>query len=382
MPTRSSARPRARPVTRDCSILFGLLLAVVLIGCTPHSSAVTPRATGTGLTSASGHAWRAAYLGQDGRLHTVRLDGTDDRAGLALPMPDDLKLQGLDIYAVSLSPNAQYLAYSTVIADLTAADTTGGMKYHFGGGMYQISWSPDGARMAVNADGEGKLQLVDGATGQRTPVPGTPGNGITNLIGWLDSTHLAVRVLFGQSARGLASLDLTNGTVRIIVRVPSDHLGDEWFRLSSDGKEAFLFNVPVREDPYTPIVEVIDTTTGQIRSLPNIAHTIGEGFSTVAWKPGSDIMAVSTGYGETGNLKAWMLDLARDTVTHLVDGQHVQGWAPDDGPLVIGTGWQSQVGAGPYALSAVSFSASGQPTFTPLTHTAMTFPFLGFIPTQ
>jgi hypothetical protein len=56
------------------------------------------------------------------------------------------------------------------------------------------------------------------------------------------------------------------------------------------------------------------------------------------------------------------------------------GWAPDNGPLVLSSGWQSKIGQGPYTLSVVTCASGIQCSGgTTLTQKAMTFPLLGFM---
>lgn len=123
-----------------------LFLALLLVGCespSPHKAQATPtRSSAPQAGSSSGTpAWRIAYLGTDGRMHTVRPDGTDDHAGLLLPMPGALRLQNLAIPGGGrLSPDGRYLVYDGVIAQSTVPDGSGTMQFTFGAGGYEFAW--------------------------------------------------------------------------------------------------------------------------------------------------------------------------------------------------------------------------------------------------
>ncbi len=116
----------------------------------------------------------------------------------------------------------------------------------------------------------------------------------------------------------------------------------------------------------------MDTASGQVTPLPTIASQTRSGFGGAVWRPGTSTLAVSLGD------QVWQLDVRHDSATHLLDGVYVAGWAPDSGPLIATTGYQLQVGNGPYLIGAVTTSGQSA-SLIPLTHDAMTFPFLGFI---
>lgn len=137
---------------------------------------------------------------------------------------------------------------------------------------------------------------------------------------------------------------------------------------------------PFRDDPYTPIVEIVDVATGQVTPLPAIAQTIAHGFSTVAWKPNSDLIAASTGYLQNGDLQLWLLDTRQDTASNVTTDQYAYGWAPDGSALVVGTSASSIFDdSTTHTVSAITFPSTGQPVITPLTFSATTYPYMGFV---
>jgi hypothetical protein len=103
--------------------------------------------------------------------------------------------------------------------------------------------------------------------------------------------------------------------------------------------------------------------------------------SGLAWRPGTHTVAASIGFNENGNLTTLLLDLAHDTATPLSVTGYPTAWAPDDGPLILTSGWQSLINEGPLQFTAVSFAADGTPSATVLTKNTYTFTFLGFVKT-
>lgn len=75
-----------------------------------------------------------------------------------------------------------------------------------------------------------------------------------------------------------------------------------------------------------------------------------------------------------------MLLLSPRQLLHLVtlDGQVVQAWAPDNGPLIVGSDYLVTGGQGPYSLGAATITAMGAASVVPIAEGAGTFPFLGF----
>ncbi len=60
--------------------------------------------------------------------------------GLALP--------GLQMYARGVAPDGCRVAYSNIVADISARDTAGTMKRVNGAGTVDLFWSPQSNRLA------------------------------------------------------------------------------------------------------------------------------------------------------------------------------------------------------------------------------------------
>lgn len=393
-----------RIVAVVCAIVFALA------GCagTKASTSATPTATAhptlptaaTTPTIASSPLpvfsdWRAAYLGADGNLHAVSLDGKTDVAGPQLEGLNPTYLANTS----GFSPNGHLMAY--------ANETD---PYLLSVGQGQISdvpisavlvnsmyWSQDGSSLAIS-DGAGDFGLVRPENAAFTPLPNapTPLPGATGtwqmftLLGWVDSTDWAVT--YGHPNNNpptsvptmwMGIYDLSTHALRPVVTFSSAAQGDGYWSLSPDGAHAIFYNRPYRADPYTPQVDEIDMATGAVTFLPNISQTMGSdyGFTGVAWRPGTNTLAASTGFTENGNVKTWLVDLGADSMTPITPTGFPVGWAPNNGPLVLSSGWQSEVGLGPYTLTAVTCESAAQCSATTLTKNAMTFTFLGFVRT-
>ena len=78
-------------------------------------------------------------------------------------------------------------------------------------------------------------------------------------------------------------------------------------------------------------------TTGAVHPLPHAAAAMGQGFTSVAWRPDDSSIVVSTGYAINADLDSWLLDVRHDTVRHLVAGQYAAEWSPDGATLVLTT---------------------------------------------
>ncbi len=363
----------------------------------PHATTAlspAPSATSTSVDLPSFTDWRAAYLGMDRNLHVVTLDGKLDLAG---PQLSDMTMNGLGLASAGMSPDGHLLAY--VGADgLKVVDVAGhaSMNRAFTGGWAnELFWSPDGSQLALS-DGQSGIAVLRMSDGHTSIMPGDAGQELGELVGWTDNSHLLTTMLpLPQASRSgattlalcgsscppsstlpplsLAVLDLATGHIRTLGAFPQTGFGLLHFQLSPDGTEALLFTDRFQADTFQPVVEVIDIASGHVRLLANITLLTHAGFFKVVWKPGTQTVAAS------GN--AWLLDLAHDTATHFPTEQFVQGWSPDGGTLVIGTGYQTAFNKGPYELNALTFSPSGRPIISPLTASARTFPFLGFVRT-
>ncbi len=392
----------AAPSAKHTRVL-GLALALALLvasACGRAGAGAGPgpatRTTAAGpstptLMPSAGHPlpafsdWRAAYLGSDGVLHAATLDGQTDVAGPELPGMD---LAGLGFASAGLSPNGHLLAYVTD-AGLNILDVSGRESVQGDpalGSIYQMYWSLDGSVLALD-DGEGSLYLAKPSNGlpnqHAKPVPGTPGRGIGILLGWVDSTHVVVTMNPTADSITLGKLDVTSGTLQTIVTIRSSALGTYSFTLSPDGSEALFYNRRFRDQPYTPMVDLVGMTTGMVTPLPSLAAIMGSysGFTSVSWRPGSGTVAASTGFAVNHDLKTWILDVTNDTAWHLADGYYAMGWSPSSSTLVVSTVNQFTVGQGPFELDAFTVTPDGHGTSVVLTRSAMSFPFVGFVRT-
>jgi hypothetical protein len=370
-------------------LTLAALLAILFTGCnltTPAPAATTataqPTATPTGMFPAFSD-WRLAYLGQDSRVHAVTQDGKTDLAGplLTIPHPDE-DVQG----QVSIAPDGRALAYKAGINGYSGAiitlqpgtaDSQGSQAIQ--GNIY--FWSPDSTRVAYDT--------YDVQSGQRGWAISTPGNptpaaipnaqALGELFGWIDTTHLLFLNGQGNSASfyTLSSLDITSGALRQIASISTDGLGYPLLTISPDGSEVLLTNsIGEGTTNFTPVAEVINLTTGQKRHLPNILSVVDDGFTVVAWKPGTSMVLaiVST----TSNpFTGYLFDVAQDTATPFASGVIPLGWAPDTGTLFT----CAKTGAGAYQVNTMAApppATAAQPVFSV---SSATLPFLGFVRT-
>jgi hypothetical protein len=368
--------------------MWGMVLVVlmVLAGCAPSAAPATSR----GRSTAPGvlphfSDWRAVYRAPDGRPHIVSLDGKIDLAGPALP---DLTSYGLVVTNAGVGPDGKLLAYGAT--DLDLVDLTGqtpARSVSVYGGVYNLMWSPDGSKL-YSFPGGGQFDALSLPSVQATNV--TPGHGTFDEVGWIDNSHFVAvstegtgSVTVGPGIQlttsvKLDSLDITNDQVRTVATIQGGGPTVFRFIVSPDGTRALYFDARFRDVPFTPQAALINLATGAVTSLPAIAQATGADFSKVAWRPGTDTLAVSTDDTENGDPKTWLLDVGADTATQIDATGYPMGWAPDNGPLVLSSGWESGIGRGPYTLSAVTCASGPQCSRTTLTTKAITFTFLGF----
>ncbi len=273
-----------------------------------------------------------AYIGQDGTLHAISQNGASDSrasaAGGALPLVEQ---SSYAVFSAGTSPDGHYFAYSsdqTYIINLAVHNVPALPLASLAYAPSALCWSPDSKRLAIDDASQG-WSIIDVVTDQAMPVPGSVA-AQAELLGWIDATHLlGLTGHVGDSTRALLSLDVSSGAQRTIATVSTGSLSNPIFVLSPDGKQVLLYNIVGGEGstiPYRPFVAVINTATGQQQPLPKIAQITNGGFESVAWKPGTETVAVSG---------PWLLDLARDTAIHLPGDQFPLGWAPDTGALVL-----------------------------------------------
>jgi hypothetical protein len=405
-----------------------LLLALVSIGftalaaCGQSSSQISPSvtqisskyatanawATATALAQPHGPAaspqplphfsdWRVAYLGIDGVVHAVTLDGTTDVRGPALPDTTSgagTLQYGSELDSAGIAPDGKTLAYTvTATARLELFDLSGQMpprSIFLSGGFYDIMWSPDSTRLLTET-GPGDFSYLTVATGVVTPIPLPSGQDVAAYDGWIDDTHIAVNSYRGAgvyhdpngdtapTSVSLESLDITSGSLRPIVTIHRGPAGDNVI-ISPDGTHALFYTNQVQQlsAPYTPLVAVVDLTTGVVTPLPNITRQTKAIISGAIWRPGTEQVATFTYSSSGGDL---LLDLRRDTVTQLSSNLALLAWTPGGAHLLLSnaTAIGPSIGLGPSQLSAMTIGVNGTMSTTVLTTAAMDFPMLGMV---
>jgi hypothetical protein len=333
--------------------------------------------------------WRVAYVGQGGGLHAVSLDGKTDVTGIGLPAltatnASGTPVTGATLGAESASPDGRYLAYDgssgSVLVHLTAHQGAQDAIRNSSAVPRAALWSPDSARMAwLGANGAIHLTTSDSLTD--ATVAGTSGQGIQEILGWVDATHLGVRVAKpNATSETVAALDIATGQQRVIVTLTKAGYGVFHYRLSPDGARLLAWNSAISGQSFTAIFRNYDTKTGAVHKLPNSLKAVGPNISAVAWKPGAASVAIASGANETHDLKLWLVDAAGDTASSLGTAYPL-GWLTDGSQLIMSSANASKLGGGPYTISAVSFPATGAPVRVTLTDKAMSFPWLGLVRT-
>lgn len=329
--------------------------------------------------------WRVAYAGQDGQLHAVSLDGQTDVSGASLPAlgPADVAATATTMGG-GASPDGRYLAYvggsGAVVLHLTAH--AGDADAIRSGSAVPSTWlwSPDSSQLAW-LETNSAVHVTSVAALTDAVVPSTTGQGIQEILGWMDASHLAVRVdKANATSEVVAALDASSGQQRVIVTFPKPGYGALHYRLSPDGARFLVWNSPIKGQPFTQIFRNYDTKTGAVRKLPNSLKAIGANISAVAWKPGAAVAAVATGSEATHDLKLWLVDAAADGATS-IGVAYPLGWLTDGSQLIGSSASVGAVGGGPYTISAFTFPSSGASVRVTLTDKAMTFPWLGLVRT-
>ena len=370
-----------------CAVSLTLCLA--LAGCAPgvarvKSAPATPTVRPTPTVSVAAISpWRLAYLTTKGQVEVVTPTGQAQLIGSLLQGMTASAMQQLQ--SAGVSPDGHTLAYCDPqlhIVDLTGAQppqTFNGQVFR-GGLCY---WSPDGSEVADPPAGI----VINVATHQAASLgPGwTQGQGALIGLGWLDNRHLAVET--GSDLKPdavgngmypttvtLNSFDIVTHAMRPIASIHSASLGDPLFVISPDGKEALVYNMHIRflGQPYTPMLDLIDITTGAVHSLDGALATTKGNFSGVYWRPGTQQVAVEQTY-ETG--KSFLLDVAHDTATVMPFGLGTEmiGWTPDGAYLAL-----SSTAPNATTASALTVSASGQMRVSALSGDSIGMP-LGFV---
>lgn len=352
-----------------------------------------PTATaGPSLVLPSFSDWRVAYLAGDGTLHAVSLDGKTDSAGISPPSvaagsgtPAATATAHGSSTEASASPDGQYILYEgangPVLLHLTAHTGDPDASRAIPAGLSTLVWSPDGGHLAGLA-ADGSVHLLATATPADSAVPATADKGIQEIVGWLDASHLAIRVdKSGATSEQLAALDVASGQQRTIISLYKPGYGAIHYSLSPDGAHLFVWNTAVNGQSFTAILRNYDTKTGTVRKLPTSLKATGTTVSAAAWKPGTQLIALSSGGTATSGGKLWLLDATNDSATSIGASAFPLGWVSDGSALITGSALTGAPGGGPFTISAITVTSSGVPTPVALTSKAMTFPWLGLVKT-
>jgi hypothetical protein len=344
--------------------------------------------------------WRVAYIGPDQHLHAVSLDGKTDVAGMTTPVSG---FNGTGVWPAGTSPDGKHLAYYG--SGLTVLDAASGMRTTFlvRNGESAILWSPDQRYLAFNAVGVVMvLRVTDGRTTIAPPVQSRLGHGqiVSQPFGWLDATHVAVYDVPASTANTLSyqSLDVTTGDLRPLAAIPTTSAGTfaVTFAVTPGGAFTLFSNAQFRNDPFTPMVALIDNATGAVTPLPRLTQLLPAlgGFHQVLWRPGSSQALVAMGFPENGDLQYHLIDVRQDTATPLNIAGFPEAWSPDGGTLIVSTGSRQDminelgfndvgsVGIAPLTLTALTLDGQGRVlSSATLTTQATTIPVLGFVRT-
>jgi len=384
------ARGRRRAAAALC------LMFPLLVGCAPSltsAARTTPLPTTT--ASPSGllptfREWRVAYYGVDSRLHVVTLDGKTDVPGAVLPTLDS---SGLATVA-GASPDGRHVAYDgrggLTIVNLTATDPAKAVLQNPQAWGFDLTWSPDSSKVAYST--AGSLGLAAVSTAAITPIPGWQNTIPSRIAGWLDNQRILV-TQFSSSAPPsfiLTAVDVATGAARAIATIPLTPNTGASATLTPDRKQALVRNDPAtgNNPDHPPLIELVNTTTGQVRPLPGIVKAVGFLLYPVAWKAGTQLAAVMPeapegAFDHAGpNNQSWLLDFAHDTASKLTKGQFCLGWVPGADTLILSPSYRADfndVQAHPLSAAQLVGATLGPPVT--LTTTATTVPFLGFVRT-
>lgn len=363
-------------------ILLCLLVAACSQGADRQPASVTASSPSASAT------WRAVYLGSDGHVKFAPLTSSQTVTGPTLP---GLTFNGLVIASAGISPNGRLVAYSAAdglhVIDLTGRQD---MSHVPPISAQEVLWAPDSTRLALG-DGQGHIGVVNVLSGAYTHIPTPNQTGLAGIIGWVDTSHLAVTLTHASdidpaqpvaTSLSVGILDVSSWSIHTVTTITSSSTGMPRFALSPDGVRLLFFNKQFVGAPYTPQADEIDMATGMVTALPAITAAMGSysGFTSVAWRSDGHTVAATTGFIENHDLKMWLLDLGQDSAMRIQapHARYVMGWAPDNGLLVLSSGWDAVTNRGPYEIAAASVDAQGIAHPILLTRDAMTFPFLGF----
>lgn len=339
--------------------------------------------------------WRIAYAGDNGRLYVAAPDGSSTLAGPALP---NLRLAG-DSSPAATSPDGHRIAYVTRTSGLTIVDVTGApAKPH----VIQVPaagtdffWSPDGTRVATTTV-EGAIATIDARSGRLSVVPGTlaPASlrdlGGVTLVGWSDASHLVVARR--ELATGNTALDMRDaqtGLSHPLAALPA--LGSFLrFALAPDGSKILAYgSASVAEgSTRSPAVWVIDCTTGSVRSLPGVEHSLDSPLVAAVWDADLTTLVAATRVALPASASGavmhdWILYTEGDFAVSQKNLGVPLGWMAGTGTVIFGAWDPSAGGAQSYGLlRALTYTLRGATTLRQIYGASGNLLFLGFVRTR
>lgn len=389
------------PARRIVGAGLALLALVALLAVLLHAPLAAlfagpqraPASTGTATATAGPvlpafSDWRVAYVGQDGHLHIVSLDGKTDFAWMTLPLLDGATggtpetIQG----SASASPSGQALAYANNA--LGVVHLRPGAESGFVGikdTAVDLAWSADGSLLAYG-DRSDHVVVMHYPSLEETNYlladPQAATSAHVQPLGFRDASHVIV-VMTVSAGIQFDALDLTSAQAQPITTLPATGLGTLGYWLSPDGHTILVSNSAQGQDHarVTPYIEVIDTSTGQARTLHSAVTLAGNGIAAAAWQPGSSLVAVAGGDPARGGPQIRLLDTQRDTLRSLGATGFPQAWVPGANQLIVSASGSAQLGSAPHAIVALTIPTTGTPTAITLTSSAATFPLLGLVRT-
>jgi len=341
----------------------------------------TPLPTQTPAPFPSFTGWRILYDRIDGLLHAISVDATQDTAGPALETGVTPQIGG--DFGGGMSPDGRSLLFlsngQVVIGSLRPAGPSQRVFTTIAGHYIQTYWSPDSATIALSEPDA--LALLRVSDLHVTPVPLQLNGDRIRLLGWIDGSHLAIVI-----AQTVVSVALDGGSQRVIIPAPPANSGlPITLALAPDGSQILSSSYPIRSERFAPFFDLISTKTGLRRHLAAASQTVFHGIESMAWKPGTSIIAITAQLSlESGASGLILIDTARDTVTHVAAKQsYALGWASDGSDTLImgdcAPGDITRVAL--HVMEALTISPASSPKEILLTD-QMIGPFLGFIRTE
>lgn len=347
------------------------------------------------------HDWRAAYLAADGHVHVTTLDGQTDLAGPALDLATAFSTNSTDTIptldaftSLAVAPNGQYLAYidqppetgtgftppggDLVVTPLAAGAAPGWAAQRIPAQVTTIGgWSPDSATIAFSTNSPpdsgsdshtGTIYTASAPTWRPQPLPGAESFSsplaTAQILGWRDNTHLvlvasanngpvgtplpggtgsvggsALAAPLSPEQEALVTVDVATGAAYTIATIPPGTL----VALSPDGTQVVAQNTgntcAQACSSQTLTMEVIDTRTGAVQSLP-ASEKAAPGAIAINWNPQGASFAATIDQGSTGTApprwRVVLVDTANDSAWTARTGDFAVGWSPDGSALLIG----------------------------------------------